>query len=64
MALNLEDKKETKTVIIPVKKKYKKYTIEIADTIWNDFQIIVLEGANKKELIVEFEITEDFQTCQ
>lgn len=48
-----------KTLIIPVVKMGNFYRIDIADVLWNEFQSLVLEGAIKKKIIIEFDIKKD-----
>lgn len=48
------------TLIIPVTKKQDgNYMIVIASPLWNDFQSLILNGADKKDLIIEFHIEEE-----
>ena len=56
---------ERRTLIIPVKKinpniseSYRKYILEVSDIIWNEIQILILEGGIKKKMTVEFKIEE------
>lgn len=54
------DLDKTKTAIIPVLRTRKgTYIIEAADIIWNQIQIFILEGATKKNIIIEFKIEDE-----
>lgn len=59
MIIDLEKKQ---TVIIPVTKIKEgediKYRIEINENLFNEFQVLVLKGATKEDLIAYFEVKE------
>ena len=48
-----------KTAILPVKKTSNKYIIEISGKMWNSIQLLLLEGAVAKGIILEFDITKE-----
>lgn len=47
------------TAILPVVKRGDTYTLEVNSILWNDVQIMILEGASNKNTTIEFQIRSD-----
>lgn len=54
MAIDLKEPR--RTAIIPVVKHGETYSISVNTAMWNEIQVLLLEGAITKKLTLEFKI--------
>ena len=56
------DFNKRKTCIIPVTKHDDEYVLKVADVFWNELQVLILKGADKENLTIEFQIIGETKT--
>ncbi len=47
------------TAIIPIKKEGDTYILKVDKSLWNEIQILILEGGSKKRMTIEFKYEEE-----
>lgn len=60
------NKEYLQTLIIPTKRDgfTKKYTIEIDESLWNEFQIVVLSGMGDRNVVGYFDVKDTYEPTE